>query len=304
MDEVRDVGHVRAVGAVGEMCDVLLVVGHGTSLVGVHMQARNGLGLGQDFAQRARPTVSVLIPAHERPALLAEAVASACRQTYPAEAYEVVVVHDGLDAPWLPPHDPTPPVLRVHAIPRRGQGAAVNAAAALARGGYLTVLQDDDTMLPHKLAVLVTALEADPAVGGAYSLPVYVEADGVTPRWTPPKLRSWLLTHPRVTPRGVARHGLYLHGMGTMFRRAAWQETGPWDEALTAGEEWEWHLRYFVTGHSLVAVDSVTTTYRHHAAQKSGRRCRGLASRRAVVEAIRARHRDAFAALRAQGDGS
>jgi len=240
------------------------------------------------------PPVSILVPAHQRPALLAEAITSARAQDYPKEAYEVVVVHDGLDAGWLPAPDQNPPALRVYAIPHRGQGAAVNTAFRMACGAYLTVLQDDDTILPSKLRVLVAALEADPALGGVYSLPVYVEADGVTLRLTPPRLRTWLLAHPYIAPCTAAREGFYIHGMATMFRRTAWDLVGPWDECLTVGEEWDWHLRFFIAGQVLGAVDALTTLYRHHPAQKSGRWRRGLRSRRDVVTQIRERHREAL----------
>jgi glycosyltransferase involved in cell wall biosynthesis len=243
-------------------------------------------------------TVSILIPAYNRPELLAEAIASARAQYYPKGSYEVVVVHDGLGASWLPPSDDSPPVLRVRSIVHRGQGAAVNAAFAASRGAYVTVLQDDDTILPGKLIALAAMLDADPVLGGVYSLPAYVEADGTTPRLTPPRLGSWLLAHPLVPPCVAAIEGFYIHGMATMFRRSTWEKVGPWDEELTAGEEWDWHLRFFVRGQVLGAVDAVTTTYRHHPTQKSGRWRRVLASRRAVVSRIRRRHSAALGRFR------
>jgi glycosyltransferase involved in cell wall biosynthesis len=233
--------------------------------------------------------VSILLPAHERPALLMQAIASASAQEFLADEYEIVVVHDGLDADWLPVSDWGPPVLRVHAIPHKSLGAAINAAANLARGDYLTVLPDDDLIRPHKLRVLMAALEAHPEADGVYARPQYINGDG-EPIETPARLREWLLEHPVVTPASFARDGLMVHGVATMYRRAAWLSTGPWDETLPTAEEWEWHVRFFYTGHTLVAVDAVTDYYRVHDAQKSRRKARGQRTRREVLAGIRRRY--------------
>jgi glycosyltransferase involved in cell wall biosynthesis len=247
------------------------------------------------------PRVSILVPSHERPALLAEALASARAQDVPADQYEVVVVHDGLVAPWLPSPTAGPPPLRVHAQPKRGLGAAVNTAVSIAAGDCFTLLADDDLLLPSKLRVLLGALDAHPEWPAVYSLAEYVGADGQSDAQVPIQCAAYLRAYPVVDAAVIARHGFAGNFCTALIRRAAWLEAGPWDETLPSAEEWDWLLRFVTTGHSLHAVEVVTTRYRRHPGQKSGQRPRGNQARRNTLALIDARY---GAALAAAGEGA
>ncbi|WP_341928573.1 glycosyltransferase family 2 protein [Methyloversatilis discipulorum] len=111
------------------------------------------------------PRVSVVVPTHNRPALLREALASIAAQT--CTDWEVVVVDDGS----------TPPIdaaeleavvggrLRLvrHAQPR-GVAAARNSGFAAARGELIAQLDDDDRLAPEALSAAARALrDADVA---------------------------------------------------------------------------------------------------------------------------------------------
>jgi glycosyltransferase involved in cell wall biosynthesis len=96
------------------------------------------------------PQVSVIIPTHNRAALLREAVASVKAQTY--RDFEILVVDDASTddtrevlAAWREVR-----VLR-HAC-RRGVAAARNTGIDAARGEWLAFLDSDDLWLPAKLA--------------------------------------------------------------------------------------------------------------------------------------------------------
>lgn len=107
----------------------------------------------------ADPLVSIYLPTRDRAALLAEAIDSALNQSL--TDLELIVIDDGSV-------DDTPEVLRVkssldhririvrHEQPQ-GAPAARNAAIKLARGKFLTGLDDDDLMLPRRLENLVSA---------------------------------------------------------------------------------------------------------------------------------------------------
>jgi glycosyltransferase involved in cell wall biosynthesis len=96
------------------------------------------------------PVVSVIIPTHNRAALLREAVASVKAQTY--RDFEILVVDDASTddtqealAAWRE--------VRVLRHPcRRGVAAARNLGIAAARGQWLAFLDSDDLWLPEKLA--------------------------------------------------------------------------------------------------------------------------------------------------------
>lgn len=100
----------------------------------------------------AQPLFSIVVPTHDRPALLHEAVASVAAQT--CGDWELIVVDDGS----------TPPVdaaaLRAVAGDRvtllrhdqaRGVAAARNTGYARARGTFIAQLDDDDKLAPDAL---------------------------------------------------------------------------------------------------------------------------------------------------------
>jgi glycosyltransferase involved in cell wall biosynthesis len=109
------------------------------------------------------PTVSVVIPTYNQPALLAEAVASALAQTL--ADLEVVVVDDGStdDTPArLAALAAADPRVRVVRQPNAGTGAARNRGVREARGRYVALMDHDDLWLPTKLAEQVAYLDARP----------------------------------------------------------------------------------------------------------------------------------------------
>lgn len=108
------------------------------------------------------PLVSVMIPTHNRAGLVTRAIDSALAQSY-AEV-EVIVIDDGST-------DTTRAVLagygdriRVIAQSNSGLAGARNAGLRAARGELLNFLDDDDMLLPEKLARQVAYLAEHPEV--------------------------------------------------------------------------------------------------------------------------------------------
>ena len=105
-------------------------------------------------------SVSVIIPTHDRAAVLGRAIESVLAQTLPPR--EIIVVDDGST-------DGTEALLR-SAFPQvrclrqenRGVSAARNAGIAAATGEWLAFLDSDDEWLPGKLAAQREALERNP----------------------------------------------------------------------------------------------------------------------------------------------
>lgn len=113
--------------------------------------------------------VTCIVTTCERPALVARAVASVLAQTH--ADLELLVVVDGRDAATEAVLAAcTDPRLRVIVQPTRsGQGAALNAGIAAARGAVTALLDDDDAWRPAKLARQLEAATAadarEPIVG-------------------------------------------------------------------------------------------------------------------------------------------
>jgi glycosyltransferase involved in cell wall biosynthesis len=108
--------------------------------------------------------ISVVIPAWNAAARLAETLASIAAQTRPAD--DIVVVDDGsTDATAAIAHAAGARVLRQA---RQGPGAAMNAGIAASRGDLIAWLEDDDLWPPDKLARQAAALADDPALDGVF----------------------------------------------------------------------------------------------------------------------------------------
>src|SRR6516225_8153524 len=104
--------------------------------------------------------VSTIIPVHNRPLLLQEAVASVLAQTY--RPIEIVIVDDGstddtaqsitaLAAGY-------PSIVRHLRIPNGGPGAAREAGRVTASGEFIQYLDSDDLLLPRKFELQVGGL--------------------------------------------------------------------------------------------------------------------------------------------------
>ncbi|MGH3005931.1 MAG: glycosyltransferase [Gaiellaceae bacterium] len=111
------------------------------------------------------PSVTVVIPAHNEAGIIEGKLENTLSAGYPPERLEIIVASDGSD-------DGTNDVVRVHpagvrllALPRVGKNAALNEAAAAARGEILVFTDADAKMTERALHYLVAPF-ADPEVGG------------------------------------------------------------------------------------------------------------------------------------------
>lgn len=108
------------------------------------------------------PKVSVIIPTFNRAALVQEAIASVLAQTY--TDFECIVVDDGSTDQTKAALQPLFASARIQYVyqPNTGLSAARNHGLRLARGAYISFLDDDDLYEPTKLALQVEYLDAHP----------------------------------------------------------------------------------------------------------------------------------------------
>ncbi len=201
--------------------------------------------------------VSTVIPVHNRPDLLQQAVASVLGQNWPH--IEVIVVDDGSDdatpamIAWLRVRHPD----RFRAIRREragGPGAAREAGRGLVRGEFVQYLDSDDTLAPGKLRSQVEALRRHPACDICYGREqaMYRRRDGseyVVPHDVPvidrlfPRLffdRPWFTFNP-------------------LYRRAIVDRVGPWTP-LWFSEDIEYDSRMAAADTRLCYIDVLTGT--------------------------------------------
>ncbi len=137
------------------------------------------------------PTVTVVIPTFNRPALLGRAIESALRQTY--DNFEIVVVIDGPDpASREAIEQIRDPRLRyIENSEKAGGSEARNIGGRAARGEWVALLDDDDEWLPNKLEKQLAAAKMshrdEIVVTSRYICRASGHADVVRPRRLPRK---------------------------------------------------------------------------------------------------------------------
>ncbi len=131
------------------------------------------------------PLVSVIVPAYNAEAFIAQTLKSVLSQTY--NNIEVLVVDDGSQ-------DRTPEIVELIAQkdrrvillrqPNAGVAAARNLAIQKSSGEYIAPIDADDIWYPQKLEKQVQLmLEAEPSVGLVYAWSAYIDEDGLLTRF-------------------------------------------------------------------------------------------------------------------------
>lgn len=255
---IRDVAGILAEWGVTERDDhLLLPIGQAIGELVDPLPRDRSLADAQR-GRRPGPKVSVIIPAYNAERFLAETIQSALGQTY--QDFEVIVVDDGST-------DGTREVVAAFDDPRirytyqdnRGPAAARNTGIAAATGEYIAPLDADDLALPHRFATQIGILEAHPTLAVVGSGYVWIDEEGRDVPWDNhswqkwPELnqiRDWLFDCPFVPS-------------ATMFRRAAWEDIGGFDEGLIGPEDWNFWMRLVLGGHQMGWHKEVVCLYRH-----------------------------------------
>jgi len=193
------------------------------------------------------PLVSIIIPAHNSSAYVAETIRSAVDQDYGRK--EIIVVDDGstdstLDILRFFEHQEQ---IRVVTQVNAGAGAARNRGMKNANGTYIAFLDSDDFWVPGKLRLQIEYLEQKPKVsavsskwrvwhadaGGRFSLP---DLGPVNKRFsTVPEDSGWIYTKLLLECR--------LLTSTLVLRRSVMEQIGGFDEELARGQDYDYWLR-------------------------------------------------------------
>ena len=202
------------------------------------------------------PEVSVIIPTHNRRAMVREAADSVLAQS--AASFELIVVDDGSS-------DGTPEDLarlraqfaktvRIERIANRGPAAARNHGVAIARAPLIAFLDSDDLWAPDKLARHLEFMRENPG----YSIS---HTDEI-----------WIRNGRRVNPglRHRKRAGdFFVESLRTclvspsaaMMRKKLFDSIGGFDEDMRAAEDYDLWLRIQVD-HEVGLLDEPLVTRR------------------------------------------
>ena len=187
------------------------------------------------------PTVTVVVPTRDRPALLDATLRSVLAQS--GVAIEVVVVDDGSAVPVTVPNGgSTRSRVRVLRNERSlGVGASRNRGAAVARAPWVAFCDDDDLWIPDKLAGQVAAATANSrrwAYTGAVKFEQGPTLWQVMPPPSPEQVQSRLGTR-NLIPAGASN---------VLVDRDLLLEVGGFDESLRHLGDWDLWLRLLEHG--------------------------------------------------------
>lgn len=211
----------------------------------------------------ARPVVSVVIPTHNRLALLSRVLDALAAQGKTRDAMEVVVVADGCtDGTLAMLAARTDLHLRVLELPGDGPAAARNAGAAAARGSLLIFLDDD--VIPGK-GFVGAHIAAHRRCPDAMVIGPYPPAPHTTPDLFRLRQRHWWTAHfeEMARPGHRMRYTDVLTG-NLSVPAALWARLGGLDPAYHAHEDYELGLRAIRAGVPLVfAADARALHFEH-----------------------------------------
>jgi glycosyltransferase involved in cell wall biosynthesis len=187
------------------------------------------------------PSVSVIIPTHNRRDYVREAIASVVAQTY--QDFELIVVDDGSDddtGTLVAEFSPVCPSLRYVCQANQGVSVARNTGVALSSGHYLAFLDSDDVWQPSKL-------ERQLAFFGAHPRASICQTEEI-----------WLRRGVRVNPHAKHRKtggDIFARSLerclvspsAVMLRRSLFDRVGGFDPCLPACEDYDLWLRIGAT---------------------------------------------------------
>lgn len=182
-------------------------------------------------AERSAPTVSVIIPTHNRASLLSRAIHSVLGQTY--TYLECIVVDDAStdDIEQVVKQFKDERLVYLRHETNRQTSAARNTGIAYAKGELIAFLDDDDEWLPTKLEKQVPFIQSlQTNVAMVYCWMDYYDDKGRLVQEHHPMYRGYVFPHVLDRQR--------IGGCPTLLvRRAVIENVGGFDESLPRGND-------------------------------------------------------------------
>jgi glycosyltransferase involved in cell wall biosynthesis len=202
------------------------------------------------------PLVSVVIPTYNGAAFLETAIDSVLSQTYPP--VECIVVDDGSTDETPAIIDSFGPRVRTARQPNAGFARARNRGARLARGDFVSFLDDDDCWRPTKVEQQVRALAERPEAAVIYTAVELIDDRG-----------DHLGTIPAPPATSAFRNTILMEWphlaleQGALIRREAFVELGGFDERLTYSIGCDLACR-LALDYPVQPIDEPLAAYRQH----------------------------------------
>lgn len=207
--------------------------------------------------KQSEPLVSVVIACHNYGIYLEEAIDSCLSSTI--QNIEIIVVNDGSDDPFTVKLLKTmkKPKTKIIHQENKGIAPALNRGVQEARGKYIFRLDSDDRIHHTLLEKGVLVLETRPNIG---FVTCYLQAFGK---------EDWVWTPPPFSLAELLRDNIVVGN--SLFRRAAWEGAGGFDEQGRGYEDWEFWIRLTSIGWGGFQIPELLFFYRRHGETESVR---------------------------------
>jgi len=215
-----------------------------------------------DYGEEAiiKPLVSILIPAYNAEAWIADSLRSALAQTW--DQKEIIVVDDGSSDRTLEiARQFECDQLRVIAQPNQGASAARNLALSLCRGDYIQYLDADDLLAPDKIANQIAALDSATTprtllscAWGRFMYRYYRTEFVPSALWCDLTPLEWLIRK--------MQYNLYMQTATWLVSRELAEAAGPWDTRLTVDDDGEYFCRILLACDNVRFIPEAKVYYR------------------------------------------
>ena len=204
-------------------------------------------------------TVSVLVPVYNAREWLAAAIESALGQTTPN--LEVIVLDDGSTDGSHEVAETFGGRIRVVRQSNGGQNVSRNRLTAMSSGEWLVYLDADDELAPDAVEKKLARAGAADAVFGTMNLQQYHGTERLSTESFPAS------EYP--DPFAAAFLWKYPNTSSFMFRRAAVDAVGGWNEAIRSCTDYDLYFRLLLAGKRFSASPDSVSIYRHWSAQQA-----------------------------------
>lgn len=210
------------------------------------------------------PSVSIIIPVHNRADELPQTIDSVLAQT--SDDWEAIIVDDhSTDGASDVARRYAAKDARIRAVtlpdPKRGAPAARNLGIARSTGEFVIFLDSDDLLLPNAVADRIALLRAKPELdfGVARTLIFKNEPHDGPFIWTTDTGENDL--------DRLLRSDVPWSTQGPTWRRSALEKLSLdgdeiWDESVLSGQDWEFHIRAVAGGLKYERTDAVDCGWR------------------------------------------
>lgn len=213
-----------------------------------------------ETVDKAVPSVSILIPAYNAEATIAQTIESALGQSWRNK--EVIVVDDGsTDGTLSVAERFGASQVQVVTQPNAGAAAARNKAFSLSRGEYIQWLDADDLLSPDKIAHQMEAVDAANNRKTLFSCPwAYFRYRPARAKFSPTAL--WCDLDPVEWMTRKWEGNLHMQPATWLVSRELTEAAGPWDSRMLVDDDGEYFCRVISASAGIRFVPQSKVYYR------------------------------------------